>query len=249
MRLQNKVALITGGTSGIGQRTVEMFRQHGADVVFTGRRADLGEAVAEATGATFVEADAGSSEDAERAVGQTLQTHGRIDILMNNAGGPAAAGRIENLPLEGFDETIRVHVRGSLAHIKYAAPAMRAQSSGSIINIGSVAGHRAGYSSSLIYAVAKAALIHLTRCAAMELGERGIRVNAICPTSVNTPMANTPDGQPQLRMERKAVPLGRIAEPEEIAAMIHFLAATDCNFVNGQAIAVDGHTENPDPKP
>ena len=90
------------------------------------------------------------------------------------------------------------------------------------------------------YVSSKWAVIGITRTAALELGDRGIRVNAICPTSVNTPMANTPDGQPQLRMERKAVPLGRIAEPEEIAATIHFLSATDCNFINGQAIAVDG---------
>ena len=90
------------------------------------------------------------------------------------------------------------------------------------------------------YVASKWAVIGITRTAAMELGSRGIRVNAICPTSVNTPMANTPEGQPQLNMERKAISMGRIAEPQEIAAMIHFLAATDCNFVNGQAIACDG---------
>ncbi len=87
MRLQQKVALVTGGTSGIGQRTVELFREHGANVVFTGRRTDLGNKVAKATGATFIEADAGNSDDAERSVKQTLDAHGRLDVLMNNAGG------------------------------------------------------------------------------------------------------------------------------------------------------------------
>ena len=86
----------------------------------------------------------------------------------------------------------------------------------------------------------KAAVIQYAGALAQDVGAKGIRVNAIAPTSVNTPMANTPEGQPQLRMERKAVPLGRIAEPEEVAAMIHFLSSTDCNFVNGQAIACDG---------
>jgi NAD(P)-dependent dehydrogenase (short-subunit alcohol dehydrogenase family) len=167
MRLAGKIAIVTGGTSGIGRRVVERFRAEGAEVVFTGRRAGLGSEIAAATVATFIEADAGSEADAERTIQHTLDRHGRIDILMNNAGGLAPAGRLEALPLDGFDAAIRVHVRGALAHIKHVAAPMRAQGAGSIINVGSVAGHRAGYSSSMIYAIAKAAVIHMTRCAAM----------------------------------------------------------------------------------
>ncbi|MEM7426953.1 MAG: SDR family NAD(P)-dependent oxidoreductase, partial [Pseudomonadota bacterium] len=114
MRLEGKVALITGGTSGIGQRTIERFTAEGANVTFTGRRAAKGNEVAGETGATFIEADAGQPEDAERAVKQTLDRNGRLDVLMNNAGAPATPGRIENLPLESFDEAIAVHVRGAL---------------------------------------------------------------------------------------------------------------------------------------
>ena len=110
---------------------------------------------------------------------------------------------------------------------------------GSIINVSSAEGLQ-GVAYLAPYVASKWAVVGITKTAAVELGDRGIRVNVICPTSVNTPMANTPDGQPQLRMERKAVPLGRISEPEEVAALIHFLASTDCNFINGQAIAVDG---------
>jgi NAD(P)-dependent dehydrogenase (short-subunit alcohol dehydrogenase family) len=167
MRLAGKVAVVTGGTSGIGRRVVERFRAEGAEVVFTGRRAVLGDEIAAASGATFIEADAGSEADAERTIQHTLDRHGRIDILMNNAGGLAPAGRLEALPFDGFDAAIRVHVRGALAHIKHVAAPMRAQGAGSIINVGSVAGHRAGYRCSMIYAIAKAAVIHMTRCAAM----------------------------------------------------------------------------------
>ncbi len=250
MRLTRKVALITGGTSGIGHRTVELFREHGAEVVFTGRRSDLGQKVARATGAVFVEADAGNSEHAERVVKQTLDSHGRLDILMNNAGGPATPGRIEDLSLDSFDEAIRVHVRGSLAHMKYAAPAMRSQNMGSIINIGSVAGHRAGYSGSLIYAVAKAAIIHLTRCAAMELGEDGVRVNSISPGGIATGIFAKSLGMDDHKAETttekvkdalatiQAIP--RSGLTDDIASAALYLAGDESGFVNGEDIVVDG---------
>lgn len=250
MRLQQKVALVTGGTSGIGQRTVELFREHGANVVFTGRRTDLGNKVAKATGATFIEADAGNSDDAERSVKQTLDAHGRLDVLMNNAGGPATPGRIEDLPLEGFDETIRVHVRGSLAHMKFAAPAMRSQKTGSIINIGSVAGHRAGYSGSLIYAVAKAAIIHLTRCAAMELGEDGVRVNSISPGGIatgifaksigmgNEEAETTTEKVKEALAKIQAIP--RAGLTDDIASAALYLASDEAGFVNGEDMVIDG---------
>ena len=184
--MKDKVALITGGTSGIGRRVIERYIEEGAKVIFTGRRAALGAEVDGATGAQFIEADAGSVEDAERVVNDVLDTHGQIDVLMNNAGAPAPRGRIEDLSMEGFDTAMSVHVRGALAHTKFAAPSMRARGSGSVINVGSIAGHRAGYTTSMIYAVAKAAVIHMTRCAAMELGEDGVRVNSISPGVIAT---------------------------------------------------------------
>ena len=104
---------------------------------------------------------------------------GRLEILMNNAGAPAPTGSLETLPIDGFDQAMQAHARGAFAHIKYVAPHMRAQKSASIINVGSVAGHRAGYSSSLIYSVARAAIIHMTRCAVMELSEDNVRANSI----------------------------------------------------------------------
>ncbi len=250
MRLEQKVAIVTGGTSGIGRRAVERFAEEGAKVVFTGRRPELGSEVEAATGALFIRADAGSAEDAERVVKQTLEAHGRLDILMNNAGGPATPGRIEELPLDGFDEAIRVHVRGALAHMKYAAPAMRAQKAGSIINIASVAGHRAGYSGSLIYGVAKAAVLHLTRCAAMELGEDRVRVNSISPGGIATGIfakslgmdhdeaETTPEKVKAALATIQAVP--RAGLTDDIASAALYLASDEAGFVNGEDIVVDG---------
>lgn len=250
MRLENKVAIVTGGTSGIGRRVVERFCAEGAKTVFTGRRASLGDEVSGSTGAAFVEADAGSEADAERTIKQTLDAHGRIDILMNNAGGPASPGRIEELPLEGFDQAIQVHVRGCLAHMKHAAPSMRAQRSGSIINVGSIAGHRAGYSSSLIYAVAKAAVIHMTRCAAMELGEDCVRVNSISPGGIATGIFAKSMGmtteQAETTTEKvkdalatiQAIPRAGITD--DIAAAAIYLASDEAGFVNGEDIVIDG---------
>ena len=250
MRLEGKIAVVTGGTSGIGRRVVERFREEGAEVVFTGRRAGLGDEVAAATGATFIEADAASTTDAERTVKQTLDAHGRIDILMNNAGAPAPGGRLEDLPLSGFDHAIQVHVRGALAHMKYAAPAIRAQGAGSIINVGSVAGHRAGYTSSMIYAVAKAAVIHMTRCAAMELGEDGVRVNSISPGGIATGIFAKATGMDPEKAEAtaekvkaalakfQAIPRAGITD--DIASAAVYLASDEASFVNGEDIVVDG---------
>ena len=159
MRLNNKVALITGGTSGIGRRVIERFIEEGASVAFTGRRVDLGREVAKASSSLFIEADAGSSTDAKRAVERTIQEFGRLDILMNNAGAPAKPAKFEDLSLENLDHTMGVHVRGALAHSQYAVRHMRLKKSGAIINVGSIAGHRAGYTGSMLYAIAKAAVI------------------------------------------------------------------------------------------
>ena len=250
MRLKEKVALVTGGTSGIGRRMVARFREEGAEVVFTGRRAGLGEEVARGTGAEFVEADAGSEADAERVVARVLDRHGRIDVLVNNAGAPAPRGRIEDLPLDGFDRAMQVHVRGALAHVKHAAPAMRAAQRGSVINIGSVAGHRAGYTTSMIYAVAKAAVIHMTRCMAMELGEDFVRVNSISPGIIATGIfakamgvemdaaEQTVEKVKQVLPTMQAVP--RAGVTDDIVSAALFLASDESGFVNGEDIVVDG---------
>jgi NAD(P)-dependent dehydrogenase (short-subunit alcohol dehydrogenase family) len=249
-RLDGKVAVVTGGTSGIGKRIVERFVEEGAVVIFSGRRAAEGANVASLTGATFVNADVAVEADAERTIKVATDAHGRLDVLVNNAGGPAPAGRLENLSLVSFDQVMAVHVRGTLAHIKHAASKLRAQGSGSIVNIGSVAGHRAGYSSSLLYGVAKAAVIHLTRCAAMELGEDCVRVNSISPGGIATGIFAKGMGveaaEADATAERikdalsKLQAIPRAGLPDDIANAAIYLASDESTFVNGEDVVIDG---------
>src|SRR5262249_34170360 len=144
MRLLNKVAVVTGGTSGIGRKIVERFRLEGASVIFSGRRRPLGEEVAALTGATFIEADVAVEADAGRTIAAAVAAHDTIDVLVNNAGMGSRNARIENTPLDVFDRIMAVHLRGALIHMKLVAPIMRARRSGSIVNISSIAAHLVG---------------------------------------------------------------------------------------------------------
>lgn len=233
--LKDKVAVITGGTSGIGLEAAKRFLSAGAKVVISGRKD--GTALADEIGASFVQVDVSNEDSVRNLMEKTHDLHGKIDIIVNNAGANFGYNVLMDTDITDFDKNFNINTKGVVFGIKHGVPLMN--DGGSIINVSSVAGLQ-GVAYLAPYVASKWAVVGITRTAAVELGDRGIRVNVICPTSVNTPMANTPDGQPQLRMERKAVPLARIAEPEEIAALIHFLASTDCNFINGQAIAADG---------
>ncbi len=233
--LKDQVAVITGGTSGIGLKAAERFIASGAKVVISGRKD--GTEIAERIGATFVQCDVSDEDSVANLMKTTQETLGNIDIVVNNAGANFGYDVLMETDISDFDKNFNINTKGVVFGIKHAVPRMN--EGWRIVNVSSVAGLQ-GVAYLAPYVASKWAVIGITRTAAVELGEKGIRCNVICPTSVNTPMANTPEGQPQLRMERKAVPMGRIAEPEEIAAMIHFLASNDCGFINGQAIAVDG---------
>lgn len=233
--LKDNVAVITGGTSGIGLKTAERFIEAGAKVVIAGRKD--GSEIAERIGATFVQCDVSNEDSVAALMEATQSTYGNIDIIVNNAGANFGYDVLMETDISDFEKNFNINTKGVVFGIKHGVPRMN--DGGRIVNVSSAAALQ-GVAYLSPYVASKWAVIGITRTAAVELGEKGIRCNAICPTSVNTPMANTPEGQPQLRMERKAVPLGRIAEPEEIASMIHFLASTDCNFISGQAIAVDG---------
>ena len=188
-KLDGKITIVTGATSGIGRRTVEIFVKEGARVLATGRREELGRTLEQALGkdkCVFVKADATQEADVKAMIDACLSKWGRLDCLFNNAGGPAPVGGIETVPVEGFDAAMATLVRSVMLGMKHAAPVMMKQGAGSIINNGSVAARRAGYSTSMIYGAAKAAVNHLTVCAAMQLGEKGVRCNSISPGGIAT---------------------------------------------------------------
>jgi NAD(P)-dependent dehydrogenase (short-subunit alcohol dehydrogenase family) len=250
--LEGKVAIITGATSGIGRRTAELFVEEGARVVFTGRRQAEGESLAAALGGKgrFIRADATSEDDWKRVVAETLAAHGRLDVVFNNAGGPAPTGSITSVPVEGLDAAMALLVRSVMLGIKHAARVMIEQKGGSIINNGSVAAHQAGLSSSMIYGAAKAAVNHLTRCAAMELGEHQVRVNSISPGAIATGIVPKALGMDAAKADgiadhmkaafAKVQPVPRAGITDDIAQAAIWLASDRSTFVNGIDIVVDG---------
>ncbi|NJD32456.1 MAG: SDR family oxidoreductase [Gammaproteobacteria bacterium] len=251
-RLQDKVCVVTGATSGIGRRTAEVFAAEGARVVIAGRREAEGQAIAHSLGSRcdFVRTDVTDEADVRALVDFTVAKHGRIDCLFNNAGGPAPVGGIETIPVEGFDAAIAVLLRSVMLGMKHAAPVMMRQGSGSIINNGSVAAHRAGMSSSIIYSAAKAAVVHLTRCVAMQLGEMGVRVNSISPGGIATGIFGKAAGLPPEKAEQtaeavkgalaKMQPIPRAGLTDDVAQAAVFLASDESSFVNGHDLVVDG---------
>jgi NAD(P)-dependent dehydrogenase (short-subunit alcohol dehydrogenase family) len=250
-RLATKVALVTGGASGIGEATVRLFVQEGASVAIVDLDDERGRRLAAELGpaAVALRADVSREADVAAAVGQTVQRFGRLDCLFNNAGYAGVGGKIEDIPVAGFDDTLGVLLRGVFLGMKHAAPVMKRQGGGSIISTASVAGLRTGYGPH-VYSAAKAAVIHLTRTVAMELGEHGIRVNCICPGGIATPIFPRGLGLPPERYEEtvrlmKGVlenlqPIRRSGLPEDIAHAALWLASDESTFVNGHALVVDG---------
>ena len=249
--LDGKVAIITGATSGIGARTAELFVEEGAKVVIAGRRQAEGEVLARKLGpaASFVRTDVTKEADIKAMIEQTLARFGRLDCLFNNAGNPGRIAGIADLDMEHFDTVIATHLRGVVLGMKYAAPAMVRQGAGSIINTGSIAGLRTGYSAHS-YSAAKAAVIHVTRCVAAELGEKGIRVNSISPGAIVTGIFAKGAGLPDAVADRTAEtlkarfagiqPIPRAGLPDDIARAALYLASDAGSFINGQDLVVDG---------
>ncbi len=252
-RLDGKVAIVAGGTSGIGRRTAERFAEEGARVVIAGRRVEEGERLAKSLGpqASFIRTDVTREPEVKAMIAHAVTHCGRLDCLINNAGGgTGAAGSIESVRLEEYEATMAVLLRAVFLGIKHAAPIMRRQGAGSIISTGSVGGIRAGYSSSMIYSAAKAGMIHLSRCAAMELGEQGIRVNTISPGGIATGIFGKAMGLPPEDAERTAEkvkvafaqlqPIQRAGLPDDIAHAAVFLASDESTFINGHDLVIDG---------
>lgn len=251
-----KVAIITGSTSGIGARTAELFVAEGGCVVITGRREEKGRQIARALGeaARFFRADVTNEADVEAMVAHAMTEFGRLDCLMNNAGIGSGYQDIANVDLARFDAVIAVHVRGPLAAMKHAVPVMVAQGGGSIINVASVNGARAGLGGHY-YSAAKAALIHLTRCVAVEVGEKGIRVNSISPGPIATGAFRKGGGSEHdeaddtIELAKAAIadvvlpryqPLPYVGIADDIAQAALFLASDASRLVTGVDLVVDG---------
>ncbi|MEH6638729.1 MAG: glucose 1-dehydrogenase [Porticoccaceae bacterium] len=245
--LAGKVAVITGGASGIGERSVRLFVEEGARVVIADMQVERGQALAAELGdsAVFAEVEVRQEAQVKAAIDLAVKQWGRLDCIFNNAGFGGVMGPVEDTPVDEFDMTFDVLVRGVFLGIKHAAPIMKKQQSGSIINTGSIAGLAAGYSPHA-YAAAKAAVLQLTKSVAMELGEHSVRVNAICPGFIATPLAANTVGRDDSLVDRvkssfsKQQAIPRSGIPDDIAQMACWLAGDRSTFVTGQSMVVDG---------
>ncbi len=231
--LQGKNALITGGTSGIGLASAKRFAEAGATVVIVGRRD--GEVLAKEFNGVFMQADVTDEERLKTLFAQVETRVGKLDIVMNNAGVENTGPMIDESDADEFQRVIDINLKAVYNGLRYGPRHMN--DGGAIINTASVAGLLGlpGYAQ---YAATKAAVVSLTQNAAMELVPRNIRVNAICPGSIWSEML--PKDHPEVAIVEKLCPMGRIGEAEEVAALCHFLAAPDCQYITGQAITIDG---------
>jgi NAD(P)-dependent dehydrogenase (short-subunit alcohol dehydrogenase family) len=250
-KLDGKVAVITGATTGIGAESARLFAKEGARLVLGGRREHLAQQLANELGSDVVpfRMDVSNESDIAAAVDLAVRRFGRLDCLVNNAGSAGVLGPIVDTPTEALDDTISVLFRSVVLGIKHAGRVMKEQHCGTIISTASIAGFFTGYAPH-VYSACKAAVIQLTRSAATELGEQGIRVNCICPGPIATPIFGSAFGLPaeqaeELAKKLKAVfeaiqPIKRAGESIDVAHAALWLACDDSAFVNGHALVVDG---------
>lgn len=249
--LHEKVAVITGGTSGIGAACVEKFVAEGARVVIAARREEEGRALMRALGqaVTFIKTDVSKEADMLALVEAVLSQHGRIDCLVNNAGHSNGVQSILDFDTEQFEQLVGVHLRGCLLGMKHFGKWMTSQRSGSIVNVASISAHIAGISGHT-YAALKAAVVQLTRSVALEFGPSGVRANSVSPGAIVTGIfgkaagmseseaAGTLEGLSARFAKLQAVP--RAGTPLNVARVVTWLASDEAAFVNGADIKIDG---------
>ncbi|MFT7598613.1 MAG: NAD(P)-dependent dehydrogenase (short-subunit alcohol dehydrogenase family) [Acidimicrobiales bacterium] len=246
-RLDGKVAVITGGASGIGEATVRRFVAEGAKVLIADMQEERGQQVAAELGdaAAFQATNVSKETDIQDAIADAVDRWGRLDVMFNNAGFGGALGPISSIDESEYDMTMDVLLKGVFFGIKHAAPIMSEQGSGSIINTASICGIQSGYGPH-IYSVAKAAVIALTETTSLELAEHDVRVNAVCPGFTVTPLAVGKAGADDDRLDKmrdsaaESQPIKRVGEADDLANMVLFLASDESTWVTGQAHVVDG---------
>ncbi|MBW5482900.1 SDR family NAD(P)-dependent oxidoreductase [Streptomyces bambusae] len=250
-KLDGRVVIVTGAARGQGEQEARLFAAEGAKVVLGDVLDAQGEAVAKELGADraqYAHLDVSREEDWAAVVAAALEAFGRVDGLVNNAG-ILRFNELTATPLAEFEELVRVNQVGSFLGIKHVAPQIEAAGGGTIVNTSSYTG-LTGMAYVGAYAATKAAIVGLTRVAALELAAKGIRVNAMCPGAVDTPMANPGLLDPEnlgdeardamAELYKRVVPLGRVGRPEEIASLALFLTSEDSSYITGQPFVIDG---------
>jgi NAD(P)-dependent dehydrogenase (short-subunit alcohol dehydrogenase family) len=249
-RLEGKCAIVTGGSSGIGAATVRKFVQEGARVLVADIQEDKAQALVDEIGdaAMALAVDVCREDDVRNMIAAAHKAFGRVDCLFNNAGFGGVSGDIEDTDMgEPYQRTVDAMLTGVVMGMKYAAPVMKAQGGGVILSTASVAGVGAGYGPH-VYSAVKAAVVNLTRSVSQELGMANIRVNAICPGGIATPIfsgqlalgGNVDYAAAVKPILEKMQPIPRNGEPEDIANAACFLASDEASFINGHALVVDG---------
>jgi meso-butanediol dehydrogenase/(S,S)-butanediol dehydrogenase/diacetyl reductase len=245
-KLDAKIAIVTGGGSGIGEATAKLFAAEGARVIIADIDDRAGNRVASEIGAAaiFHQADVGNPADVENLIKSAVDHFRRLDVLFNNAFA-STFGPIGETPIDGWQKTLSVTLSGVFYGMRFALPQMVAQGGGVIVNTASISGLGGDYGAGA-YNAAKAGVINLTRAAAIEYARKNIRVNAVCPGVIATPavlnglIARSRDPQRARRRAEECHPMGRLGRPEEIAKVVLFLASDDASFMTGSAVVVDG---------
>ena len=235
--LTNKIAMITGAASGIGKATAERFSKAGATVIIADINSEEGEKVASQLNGLFVKVDVTKEDNISHAMETAQQHFGKLDILINCAGVLGWACSLDKVDADKHDLTMAINVRSVVLAMKHAANHLN--DGGSIVNLASIGGI-IGMPTYMDYVASKHAVIGVTKVAALELADRNINVNAICPSTVDTPMAYAEGGEAELALSKVVWPMRRMAKPEEIAATAHFLVSDDCKYLTGQSICIDG---------
>ncbi|MEZ5556963.1 MAG: glucose 1-dehydrogenase [Pseudomonadales bacterium] len=239
-RLSGKIAIITGGARGQGAAEARLFAREGASVVITDLLAEEGHAVAAEIGGRFLQHDVSSESAWQQVVAQVLAEHGRIDVLINNAG-IFRRGTLKTTTLADYRQIIDINQVGVFLGMQAVTPTMIEQKAGSIVNVSSIAGFL-GSAGAFAYGASKWAVRGMTKAAGIELARHGVRVNSIHPGMIDTDMMTEVTGGDEQRFDRLArtVPMGRVAAPEEVANMALFLASDDSAYCTASEFIVDG---------